>query len=268
MKARAGGDTRLFNVETSPDREKDWTPRKQGRLRDEPAPAALDLRAGRPWYTVHDQGQTGSCVGWALAESVLRWQLVEAERLRPRQHLSARFLWMASKEYRAQRMLLGEWEPSTFLEEAFTTAKDALEIARRYGAVTDRMLPWSGALNRGPVDAFFERARAFRIRSFHSLDLKTYRARQRQWRRWMHQHGPVLLVVEADRTFIEAGAEPVADFDPLGTPFLHACALVGYDDGGYLIRNSWGRRWGDRGDAYVTAGWLERAVQETYGVVV
>jgi hypothetical protein len=267
MKARAGGDTRLFNVESSPAREEDWDARKDGRLADADAPPAVDLREERPWYRVVDQGQTGSCVGWALADSVMRWQLVEAGRLAPRTRLSARFIWMASKEYRAQRMLLDEWRPSTFLEEAPTTAKDALEVVRRYGAVTNRTLPWEGRLNRGPVDEFFERAAEFRIAAFHSLDADDFAERARRWRQWIHQHGPVLLVVSVDREFID-GPDRIVRHRPRRRPFLHACALAGYDEHGFIVRNSWGRRWGARGDAHVSPAWLEAAVEETYGVVV
>jgi hypothetical protein len=269
MKARAAGTTRLFTVEESATREEDWTARKRGGLADAAAPAALDLRADRPWYPVHNQGQTGSCVGWALAESVLRWQLVGAGRLEEDVPLSARFVWMASKEFRAQRLLLAEWQPTTFLDEAFTSAKDALEVVRRYGAVTNRMLPFRGRLNRGPVEAFFEHAAELRITSFHNLDLKTPAGSRRQWRRWLHQHGPVLIVLDVDQSFVDAkGDARVAEYVPRRETLLHACALVGYDEGGFIVRNSWGRRWGEGGDAYLTDAWLERAAKETYGVVI
>jgi hypothetical protein len=268
VKARAAGATRRFTVEASPARERDWPARKDGRLKERRPPRRLDLREDRPWYSVRNQGQTGSCVGWALADSVMRWQLVEGGRLQPHQSLSARFIWMASKEYRAQRMLLDEWQPSTFLEEAPTTAKDALEVARRYGAVTDRTLPWSGPLHRGPVDDFFSRAAELRIRAFHSLDHDDFGERERQWRQWLHQHGPVLLVVEVDRTFVAARKAAAIDaFRPRRTPYLHACALVGYDESGFILRNSWGRRWADGGDARVTPRWLAAGAQESYGVV-
>ena len=46
---------------------------------------------------------------------------------------------------------------------------------------------------------------------------------------------------------------------------LHACALTGYDAGGFHLRNSWGRRWGRGGYALATTEWLRRAVRESYG---
>jgi hypothetical protein len=267
VKARIAGNDRFFNVEASPAREEDWPARRDGRLKDTEPPATLDLRDDRPWFKAQDQGQTGSCVGYALADAVMRWQLVEAGRLPETQRLSARFIWMASKEIRGQRLAAEEWRPSTFLEEAPTNAKDALDVVRRFGAVTWQMLPWSGRLNRGPVERFFERAGEYRIAAYHSLDDFNPAERERQWRQWIHQHGPVLVTVTADRSLID-GERPLERFVPRKQPFLHACALVGYDEERFLIRNSWGTRWGEAGDLAAASSWLDRAVRESYGVVV
>jgi hypothetical protein len=266
VKARIGGSDRLLNVEPSAGRDKDWHARKDGRLKKKRPARARDLRAGRPWFKVQDQGQTGSCVGFALADAVMRWQLVDKRRLAPTQRLSARFIWMASKEIRGQRQKPEEWRPSTFLEEAPTNAKDALDVVRRYGAVTAQMLPWDGRLNRGPVERFFDRAREYRISAYHSLDDANPVERELQWRQWIDQHGPVLLTVEADRSLV-AGDGPLERFRPRKEPFLHACALVGYDPDGFVIRNSWGTGWGDSGDIRATSDWLDRGVHESYGVV-
>jgi papain like protease len=267
MKVDAGGAARVINVESSPARVDDWPPSRKRRLKDTKPPRSLDLRKGRTWYRVHDQEETGSCVGWALADSVMRWQLVEAGRLKPNQWLSARFIWMASKELRAQRLLLEDWRPSTFLEEAPTSAKDALDVARYYGAVTNRTLVWDGPLNRGPVDEFFDRAAEFRIASYHSLDRGGPAARRLQWQQWLHQYGPVLLVVTVDQSFLKPSDGKVEAFEPRQSPFLHACALVGYEGDRFIVRNSWGKRWGDGGYALVSPEWLEQGAEETYGVV-
>ena len=48
----------------------------------------VDLRA--EWWPIGDQGSTGSCVGWAVADSVLRWHFVQAGLLEPGEHLDRR----------------------------------------------------------------------------------------------------------------------------------------------------------------------------------
>jgi Papain family cysteine protease len=260
------GEDRFFNVEASPARDEDWSADKDGRLEDKEPPAALDLRDGRGWYDVRNQRQTGSCVGYALADGVMRWQLVELGRLEADERLSARYIWMASKEIRGQRMAKEEWRPTTFLEEAPTNAKDALDVVRHFGAVKSEMLPWDGKLNRGPVEHFFERAAEFKIAAYHSLDHLNPLTRERQWRQWIDQHGPVLVTLTVDRRFID-GEGTLEQFDEASKPFLHACALVGYDEQRFFIRNSWGTGWGDGGDIAATAPWLDRAIEESYGVV-
>jgi Papain family cysteine protease len=260
------GEDRSFNVESSPARDADWPAAKDGRLEDADPPEAHDLRDGRDWYAVRDQRQTGSCVAYALGDGVMRWKLVELGRLEPGQWLSARYIWMASKEIRGLRLAKEEWRPTTFLEEAPTNAKDALDVVRRFGAVESGMLHWDGQLNRGPVERFFERAAEYRIAAYHSLDTPNPIKRERQWRQWIHQHGPVLVTVVVDRSFIRGDAT-LDEFEPAAKPFLHACTLVGYDGDRFFLRNSWGAGWGEGGDVAVTPRWLDRAIEESYGVV-
>ena len=59
-------------------------------------PASVDLRA--PWWKINDQELTGSCVGWATADGVVRWHMVRAGKLAENRMLSPRHVWMASKE--------------------------------------------------------------------------------------------------------------------------------------------------------------------------
>jgi hypothetical protein len=267
MPAHAAGVKRVANVEGSPERQRDWAAHERGRLGAEEPPPALDLRIRRRWYRpVRDQGETGSCVGWAIADSVLRWQLVESERLRQNERLSARFIWMASKELRAQRLSNDDWRPSTFLEEAPTSLKDGLDVVRRFGVVTEPVLRWQGPLNRGAPDRFYEHAARFRLQAYYTLDDDDPETTFSHWRRWLAQHGPVLLLIGIDRSFVRGDALLVR-YEPRKRPEGHACALVGYNRSGFIIRNSWGPGWGRSG--YVTAApeWLRRGWSESYGLV-
>ena len=50
----------------------------------------------------------------------------------------------------------------------------------------------------------------------------------------------------------------------------HAIAIVGYlASGRFIVRNSWGTGWGDRGFGYVTPGYIAAAFfDESYGVTL
>jgi hypothetical protein len=65
--------------------------------------------------------------------------------------------------------------------------------------------------------------------------------------RWLKPpKGEPFAVIERDRTAAPAGG--------------HAFALVGYDETGFLVQNSWGRKWGDDGFAILTYDdWLRSA---------
>ena len=127
-------------------------------------PTRKDLRD--TWWRVADQGSTGSCVGWAAADSVLRWHLVKAGRLRKDELLSPRFVWMASKE-------TDEFSnsPTTFIENSGTSLKSALDVARKYGAVKENVLPFAGGLYPGDPATFYALAAQMKIQSYFNLSL-------------------------------------------------------------------------------------------------
>jgi len=268
----AGPPERVLNVRPSPGREEDHTPaaaEAAGHLRPVEPPERLDLRA--PWYVVGDQGRTGSCVGWALADSVLWRQLVRAGRLDEEDRLSPRFMWMAAKEMRAKLTAVrGEpaWHPTTFLEQGMTDVKSALDVARTFGAALEQDLPWKGALYPGVIEHFYESSARRRISHYYRLDPEEEAtAWFGHWRRWLHQHGPVLLVLGVDRQFTD-GAPALEAFDYDSSSFHHAVALVGYGPGGFLIRCSWGESWGQDGYAVAGEAYLAQASIESYGVVI
>lgn len=46
----------------------------------------------------------------------------------------------------------------------------------------------------------------------------------------------------------------------------HAVALVGYTPDAFIVRNSWGTGWGDRGFACASLSYAQDAFTEAYGV--
>jgi hypothetical protein len=237
--------------------------RADGTLGAAPLPASVDLR--RPWHTVSDQGHTASCVGWAVADSILRWHLVKDGLLAPDQPLSARHVWMSAKET-DQR----EAYPSTFLEEDGTSLKAGLDVVRKFGAVLESELPWSGRLAAGPPEAYYASAKRRRIMAYFNLGDDSVPDRSvhfRAWRRWMHENGPVLVLIALDR-HVNAPADGLDRFDPDSVTGSHAAALFGYGADHFLLRSSWGPAWGDGGYARMSLGYAAQAVIESYGVMV
>lgn len=255
--------SRVLNVYPSRDTDRDWTAATATAadlLAAPPSlPTSVDLR--EDWWAIGDQGQTGSCVGWATADSLLRWHFVKARRLSKRSRLSVRFQWMASKEIDIYRR-----RPTSYVEIAGTYLKSALDVARRWGAVRDSDLPFDRAqLWAGAEDELYARASRLKIASYYNLGVDP-----QEWRRWLATNGPVMVRLDVDEAFFDAASTSgvLRSYDATTTYGGHAVALVGYTSRRFIVRNSWGTAWGDEGFAYATNAYATAAFTEAYGVVL
>jgi hypothetical protein len=261
--ARKRQPKRILNVTPSPKTHEDWTFRnaqEADMIATAPRiPPSQDLRAD--WWKVNDQKSTGSCVGWATADSVLRWHFVKTGRLPQSTLLSPRFIWMASKETDQFTS-----RPTTFVEAEGTSLKSALDIARKYGAVRDSALPFaSGRLFGGSANTLYATAAQLKVLAYFNLGRTPS-----DWRTWLAGNGPILTRLDVDATW-DAASENAGDLDeykPRTARGGHAVAIVGYRPGRFIIRNSWGTGWGDKGFAYASDSYAENAFTEAYGVTV
>jgi C1A family cysteine protease len=225
-------------------------------------PASVDLRAS--WWDIGDQQNTGSCVGWGSTDGVARYMMVKAGKLAKNQHLSPRFTWMASKETDQATTL-----PETMLDCAGTFLKAAADILRNYGAVPDSLLPFivNTAMYTGNENSFFATAATRKITSYFNLQRNLA-----NWKSWLATTGPILVGLNVDATWDNATntGGKLATFQPNTVRGGHAVCLVGYrTDGTFIVRNSWGTAWGDKGFAYATPAYINGAFyQESYGMTV
>ncbi len=225
-------------------------------------PASVDLRAA--WWDIGNQESTGSCVGWGSTDGVARYHFVKAGKLAQPGRLSPRFTWMASKE---TDTLVSR--PETFIEITGTTIKAAMDILRKFGAVPEAMLPFhiSTYMYPGKEDTFFATAATRRIASYFNL-LKDLNG----WRTWLATHGPIVAGLGVDATWDNATATKgkLDTFQPNTVRGGHCIAIVGYTaDKRFIVRNSWGKVWGDQGFAYASEAYINAGFfNESYGVTV
>jgi C1A family cysteine protease len=273
-RAKSGGGTgstvppsrRICNLEPSRNTQTDWTYADAvagGALGAVTAPpASVDLRAA--WWAINDQEDTGSCVGWATADGVVRYQMVKAGKLAKTMLLSPRFVWMGSKE-------TDEFvnRPTTFVEEAGTSLKAAMDIARKYGSVPMASVPFhiTTKMYTGNENALYSLASMRKIASYYNL-LRNLN----QWKSWLATNGPIMVGVAVDQTWDNATANGgnIDTFQPNTVRGGHAVAVVGYTASGrFIVRNSWGTGWGDKGFGYVTPAYIAAGFfDESYGVIV
>jgi len=257
---------RICNLVPSRDTERDWRfehAAASGALAAVTAlPPNVDLRAS--WWKIGDQEQTGSCVGWASTDGVMRYHMVKAGRLGQADLLSPRFTWMASKE--TDQFIN---RPETFIEGAGTSLKAAMDVLRKYGAVPESLLRFhiETAMYLGNENAFFATAAARRVAAYFNLgkDLN-------QWRTWLASHGPVIVGLQVDATWDHATATHgnLDGFDRDTVRGGHAVCVVGYtQQNRFILRNSWGTGWGDNGFGYASEAYIQAGFfNESYGVTV
>lgn len=265
-KASHPNEERICNLVPSKETQADWQfedALASGALGAVTAlPSKVDRR--HPWWTIGDQEDTGSCVGWATAEGVVRYHMVKAKKLGKTTRLSPRFVWMASKETDEFTTL-----PESFIEGAGTSLKAAMDVARKRGVVTDAMLPFhiSTKMYTGDENAFFAEAAQRKISAYFNLQLNLTK-----WKTWLASHGPIMAGLLVDDTWDNATATKgkLDKFQPSTVRGGHAISVVGYrTDGRFIIRNSWGTGWGDKGFAYATPAYIAAAFyNESYGVTV
>jgi C1A family cysteine protease len=259
---------RILNIVPSKDQHKDWEidhAIKAGYLKARKTlPASVDLRDS--WWKIANQGSSGSCVGWATADGVLRWHFVKNKKLKPAEQLSVRFIWMSAKETDDYHN-----RPTSFIEQAGTSLKSALDIARNYGCTLAKDLPYdSGKLYQGTEDELYAKASQFKISSYYNL-IKKQTDRLATWRQWLgFGGGPILACLDVDNAFSQAAATKghLETYDKKNLGRAHAVAIVGYTQDYFIIRNSYGKEWGDKGFAYASNAYAKAAFSEAYGIAL
>jgi hypothetical protein len=249
------------------DRIRNCTPSviKDMKLPDPPAEpvttAALDEDLRRDdWWPIEDQKNTGACVGFGVGGGLVRWNLVTKGPLKKEEKVSTRYFWMAAKEMDEY----AEW-PTTFIDSEGTSIFAALRMAHQFGCLLKSELDMDGPLFQGSRNYFLDLAGRRKIKNYHQLEFDLD-----EWVNWLRTHGPLAVRTSVDPTFERASAaKPNLDsYKPYPDPAMHghAITLVGYISGRFIIRNSWGTDWGEKGYAYASRDYAAQAFSEAWGI--
>jgi transcription initiation factor IIF auxiliary subunit len=222
-----------------------WKPEPSG-VMDYPE---VDLRTssdGTPLLpTPRDQGQQGSCVGWATAFAIKTYEEVidQSWSLDTWDHVfSPAFVY---------NQLNGGIDKGVSI-------RDALELLKNVGSARWSSMPYNERdfTTRPPSQAFTEAA-SFRIKDYYRLNSFG------ELRSALQQRIPILIEAFTDSKFSSGQYQVFTeDLRRTGLSFVqpnaphvhHAMVIVGYDDqrNAFLLMNSWGDQWGAGGYCWVS----------------
>jgi Papain family cysteine protease len=195
---------------------------------------------------------------------VLRWHFTTAARIANTQLLSPRYIWMASKETDQYTS-----RPESFIEEAGTSLKAALDVARKFGTAMMDELPFhiGTKMYTGSENTFYASCAQRKVASYFNLHRNLG-----QWKSWLASSGPLLVGLNVDRTWDEAASTGgnLDTYQPSTVRGGHAVCCVGYrSDGRFIVRNSWDTTWGDGGFGYASPAYIQAGFfNEAYGVTL
>lgn len=211
-------------------------------------PTHLDLR--RKGWKMKNQYQSGACVGFATA-GVMDWHMDE--------ELSANHVWMNSKELDSYKHI-----PTTSLTTAGTYIKDALSSALKFGCLTNKQMRMGRFCNLSQAEYVKESGKN-KIRSYTNVGRS-----EKKIKSWLFKHGPLVTHLTPDPQFMSFNTKRLAGYrlQPPMSPG-HAIIICGYTPNGYIIKNSWGTRWGRRGYGYMDIKtYANLALKSCYGITV
>lgn len=184
-------------------------------------------------FPVRDQGQHASCTGFSLAHvvDVLRFREVGPDNP---QRVSARMLYEMAKRN-------DEWAGSAY---EGSSIRGAIKGFFRNGVCSEKTAPdIPGTKGWALTYEMAKEARETRLGAYFRVepDITDYHAA-------LNEVGVIYASAQ-----VHANWEKPKDgrIEPGGTPAGgHAFAIVGYDDTGFWVLNSWGLAWGNNGIAH------------------
>lgn len=225
-----------------------------------------------PGFGIRNQGQSGRCVGYALANLVDlhrrdQWSRIGGEPICQHDVVSADMLYFMATYHDAHPQLAptlpsGRGRPTAPHQEGIRTLRSAIKALYHHGVCRDHVGDgpppescWPSDCHgsgRLPTVAQAKAARAISLGAYYRLDpiLNDYHAALNEARGVLVSamvHGGWRDPFQNRLTRIGHGYDR-----PEGA---HAFVIVGYDQEGFLVLNSWGDEWGGYADLPGVALW-------------
>lgn len=224
-------------------------------------PVPIDYRPQLP--PAFDQEDRGTCVACASAWTLKAYQEIKQEDY-PEEGLSASFLYSMCKQNDGMPCLEG------------TQPKVAMQVLKKNGICPETIMPYSDLLElssprvpkiTGPA---LETAVIYRIKTYAQICSSSDKDRTQvinTIREALKNEGPFILALMVCENFSpdENYVLPLPAGDLRGG---HAVGIAGDlpEKNCLILRNSWGKKWGENGYAYLPYAWLDNRISGNWSI--
>lgn len=186
-------------------------------LEEMPLPVRLDYR---PYMgPVKDQGQQGSCSAQTAAQIK---EYHEFADLQERLIFSPQFIYNNRENQTSEGM----------------TPKDTMKILQKHGVVLESVYPYGRIEPKSKIKrAYYKLASPFKIKTYAKVRSLV------GLKQALVKNGPCYLAVPVYNNTTRMWKARSGDKYQGG----HAMTIVGYNEEGFIIRNSWSKNWGNQG---------------------
>lgn len=220
-------------------------------------PTSFSLRKGMS--AIRDQGNLGSCVGFACA-ALKEWQERWQRPLTPYRDVSEMWIYWKAKG-------IDIWP-----QQEGTGIRYALKVLAKSGVPTEAAWPYVGNPGHYPPTKYIFWAplvaRWAKIGSYYRVSTIN------EILEWLVCHGPVVIGIPVGETILHPVPMPnVLENAFVGIPktFIggHAITLTGYNDNSKVLqfRNSWGANWGQHGYGYIPYNYLDAVAFDAWAIL-
>jgi hypothetical protein len=203
----------------------------------------------RPHCTETHQFNASSCVGNATADSV---EILDSLEGRPKVQLSRLFVYTL-----ARNMMDADGDGRGDINQDHGThIRLAFDVLGKFGICTEGRWPYDlKKLFTLPSLMAMREATGHRIHSYYRIS-ETGDARCDSVLQALRSNHPVVFGTLVDKPFCSFVGETPIGIPGGDTVGGHAMIVVGYMNGNFIVKNSWGRGWGDAGFWYMKPEYL------------
>tara|TARA_B100001063_G_scaffold246858_1_gene288114 strand:- start:5144 stop:6031 length:888 start_codon:yes stop_codon:yes gene_type:complete len=215
----------ILNLKQSPNDERDYVFRKQlVKQTDTIYPDNLDLR--KDLMPVRNQGSQGTCYAQSAA-CMKEWQ--EKKEKNINEYFSPQFFY---------NLRSNKYDNDANNDEGMY-GRDVMKLLKQYGICLEKTYPYGKIQHKDSIEEhIYNLAKQNIIKSYARIqninDLKMS----------LFLNGPALVGFPVYNYGNQMWKKTNKDETFKGG---HAMTIVGYNDDGFIIRNSWGENWGDEG---------------------